>query len=197
MENTEPGIDKAICVFSSSSNEVSASFFEVARELGFHIAREGYALVYGGTRVGLMGAIAEAVHQYGGKVIGVIPEALHRYGIAYDLADELIITKDLRERKATMEARASAFIGFPGGFGTIEEIFEMLTLKQLKYHEKPLTLLNVDGFFDPLLELFDHFYRHRFAKEEVRDLYHITDDVRELFRYLETYRPPVIGTKWD
>lgn len=189
-------MERAVCVYSSSSDSIDPKFFESSRELGAAIANNGYALVYGGASVGPMGAIARSVHQHGGRVIGVMPEALHAAGIAYPRCDELIITKDMRERKAVMEAKAGAFIGFPGGFGTLEEIFEILTLKQLRYHEKPMVLLNAHGFYDPLVELFEHIFKERFAKESFRELYQISSDVDAIFRYLETYQPPQLQSKW-
>ena len=188
---------KTLCVYCSSSDRVAPHFFAAARELGAEIARQGYSLIYGGTDVGLMGAIARSVHQHQGYVIGVIPEALHAAGIAYNLCDELIVTRDMRERKAAMENRADAFVGFPGGFGTLEEVFEILTLKQLSYHAKPLVLLNVAGFYDPLLELFEHIYASNFARLDYRELYHVANDAPDLFRYLGSYQPPQLKNKWS
>lgn len=189
-------MQRNICVYSSSSDSISQKFFETSRELGAAIARNGYTLVYGGASVGPMGAIARSVHEHGGQVVGVMPEALHGAGITYQGCDELIITKDMRERKAIMEAKASAFVGFPGGFGTLEEIFEILTLKQLRYHEKPMVLLNAHHFYDPLVGLFEHIFKEKFAKESFRELYHISPDVDSIFRYLESYEPPQLQTKW-
>ncbi|HYG56628.1 MAG TPA: TIGR00730 family Rossman fold protein [Symbiobacteriaceae bacterium] len=190
-------MEKSICVYCASSDRVAPHFFEAARQLGAEIARRGYALVYGGTDVGLMGTIARSVHQHGGKVVGVIPELIHGKGIAYALCDELIVTADMRERKAVMDARAGAFVAFPGGFGTLEEAFEMLTLKQLRYHSRPVAFLNVAGFYDPLLELFEHIYANHFAWPESRQLYHIANDLESLFDYLESYRPPELKDKWS
>lgn len=190
-------MERAICVYCSSSNAVDAAHFSAARELGQAMAARGFALVYGGTNVGLMGAVAQAVHEHGGKVIGVIPEALQAKGIAYDQADELIVTPDMRTRKAAMAERATAFVGLAGGFGTLEEILETITLKQLNYHDKPIALLNVAGFYDPLVSLFEHVYEHRFAKPEYRELYHITPSIDSLLSYLEQYQPPNIQVnKW-
>lgn len=190
-------MDRAICVYCSSSNNVGQEFFDAARSLGRAIARNGYALVYGGTKVGLMGTVADAAIEEGGRAIGVIPEALHAKGIAHDGLAELIVTRDMRERKAVMESRATAFVGLPGGFGTLEEIFEIITLKQLQYHDKPVTLLNVAGFYDPLVTLIEHIYAHRFAKPDYRQFYHITPDVADLFRYLGAYQPPDASlSKW-
>lgn len=161
------------------------------------MADRGYALVYGGTRVGLMGALADSVLARGGKVVGVIPEALQARGIAHDGLTELIVTPDMRRRKATMEERASAFVGLPGGFGTLEEIFECLTLKQLEYHQKPIALLNVGGFYDPLIGLMEHIYQQNFAKPEYRQLYHVAREGQEVLDYFDRYQPPTSRiNKW-
>lgn len=192
MDNT-----RLICVYCSSSSNVDPAYFEAATALGAEIARQGYGLVYGGTTVGLMGTVAEAVKANGGMTVGVIPEALHGRGIGHGALDELIITKDMRERKATMEARASAFVALPGGFGTLEELFEILTLKQLGYHSKPVAVLNVNGFYDPLLGLIEHIYEQRFARPDYRALYHFAPDVADLFGYLAAYQPPELRSKWS
>ena len=187
---------KAICVYSSSSDAVDPCFFDAARELGAEIARCGHVLIYGGARVGLMGAVARSVHERGGTVVGVLPSAIRDRELAYEAADELIITTDLRERKAIMESRADVFIGLPGGFGTLEELMEILTLKQLHIVTKPVILLNTGEFYDPLIHLFEHMCRHRFIRPEARDLYYLAADVPAVFSYLETYRPPKVVDKW-
>ncbi len=189
-------MEKALCIYSSSSDAVDQHFFEAAKEMGSLIARNHYALIYGGAKVGLMGAVARAVQEHGGKVIGVIPQALREKGIAFEQADELIVANDMRHRKAIMEERATAFAGLPGGFGTLEEILEILTLKQLQFHAKSLVLLNVNGFYDPLILLFEHIYRERFAKADYRHLYHVAANVTDLFEYLEGYQPPRLQSKW-
>lgn len=155
---------QSVCVYCASSDHVDPLYFDHARQLGQGLAETGIALVYGGGRVGLMGEVARAVHAHGGKVIGVIPETMTDVEIAYHDADELIVTKTMRQRKQIMEDRADAFITLPGGFGTLEEISEMIVGRILDFHDKPLVLLNSHGFYDPLLELFDHFIEHRFAK---------------------------------
>src|SRR5690606_22671949 len=177
-------------------NSVSSAFLAAAEELGAAIARKGWTLVYGGTDVGLMGAVARSVHGHGGRVVGVIPAALRDAGIAYRQADELIVTRDLRERKAVMDSRADAFVALPGGFGTLEEVLEIITLKQLRYHRKPVGILNVAGYYDPLARLFEHIHEQGFARPDNRQLYRIVDGVADLFAYLEAYEPPQIGTKW-
>src|SRR4051794_4401156 len=130
-----------VTVFSSSSDAVDPVFFVVARELGATLARRGDTLVFGGTGVGLMGAAASAAHHAGGRVIGVIPSYIADKRIAFEHADELIQTETLRERKAIMEDRADAFIVLPGGFGTLEEAVEIITLKQLQQHRKAIVIL--------------------------------------------------------
>lgn len=187
---------KSICVFSSSSDTVDGSFFALAEELGAEMARRGHVLVYGGTNVGLMGALARAARHHAGKVVGVIPRFMVERGIAFDAASELIVTNDMRQRKATMEARSDAFLALPGGFGTLEEIFEIITLKQLRQHTKPVVFLNPDGYYDPLAALFEHMYEKRFAKPAYRAMYEFAPGVANALDYMEHYQPPVLPSKW-
>lgn len=186
----------SICVFASSSDGIEAAYFAVAEELGALLAANRIELVYGGASVGLMGALARSVHRHGGRIVGVLPESLQTKEIAYREADEFIITKDLRERKAIMESRAGAFIALPGGFGTLEETVELLTLKQLGLHNKAIVFLNTLGFWDPLLELFEHMYRTRFARPEYRGLYEVAATVDDALAAIAAYVPPALGTKW-
>jgi uncharacterized protein (TIGR00730 family) len=186
---------KNICVYCSSSDAVAPIYLETARALGARIAARGNTLIYGGANLGLMGELARAVHAGGGHVVGVIPQALQARGIAYAATDEVIITQDLRERKATMEARADAFIALPGGLGTLEELLEVLTLRQLQAHTKPIVLLNTANYYAPLLALFAHLYRERFARP-FDNLYYVADDVAGLFDYLDTYQPFLAPSKW-
>ncbi len=185
----------AICVYSSSSDVVAAPYFAAAEALGAALAAHGYTLVYGRARIGLMGAVARATHAHGGRVVGIIPQVIYDKGLSYPEADELIITRDLRERKALLDARATAFVALPGGFGTLEEIVEILTLRQLQVHTRPIILLNTLGFYEPLLALFEHFYRERFAKPH-RALYHVAADVPDIFAFLVDYQPQPLADKW-
>jgi uncharacterized protein (TIGR00730 family) len=196
MITIEDAMRKTICVFCSSSSAIDEVYFQAAQELGKSIGERGWSLVYGGSDVGLMGAVARSVTLHSGTVVGVIPQTIHARGIAYETADEMIVTKDLRDRKAEMERRADAFIALPGGFGTLEEIVEVLTLKQLQLHLKPIIFLNTNGFYDPLITLFEHFYQQRFAKEDSRQTYYVTPDVESASHYIENYQPPVLGSKW-
>lgn len=189
-------VNQTICVYSSSSTAIDELYFETAAQLGQLIASRGDELLYGGGMIGLMGAIAEAVRENGGKVIGVIPKALDRPGIVYENCDELIITEGMRERKAIMDARSDAFIALPGGYGTLEELLEIITLKQLKYHNKPIVILNVNHFYDPLLAQFDTIVQQRFAKPESQDLYRVTDSITEALQYIDSYTPYHFSDKW-
>lgn len=163
-----------ICIYCSSSDRIDRSFFPVAEAAGRQIAERGHTLLYGGGSRSLMGAAARAAHAAGGHVVGIIPEALRALeGVAYDAADELIVTATMAERKAILYTRADAFLVLPGGFGTLEEFLEVLTLRQLGYHDKPIALVNTNGFYDPLLALFDHLAREGFAREQHRTLYQV------------------------
>jgi cytokinin riboside 5'-monophosphate phosphoribohydrolase len=189
-------MNKNICVYSSSSCNIDNMYFDTAAELGRQIAIQGDTLLFGGGLLGLMGATAKAVHQNNGKVIGVIPKALNLQGVVYESCNELIVTEGLRERKAVMDSKSHAFIALPGGYGTLEELMEIITLKQLGYHNKPVVILNVNGFYQDLLALFEQFIDQHFAKPDCRKLYQVTNDVREALAYIETYQPFVFREKW-
>ncbi len=189
-------MNKVICVYSSSSCTIDHCYFEVAEKLGKAIALHGDTLLYGGGLIGLMGATAKAIHHHRGKVIGVIPKALNVEGVVYSGCDELIVTEGLRERKAVMDARSDAFIALPGGFGTLEEILEIITLKQLKYHTKPIVILNAYGFYGRLLAQFEEIIDQRFAKPESKSLYYVATSANEALEYIDSYQPVVIKEKW-
>lgn len=186
---------KNVCVFCASSNSVDQKYFQLAAALGEKLAEKDYALVYGGGSIGLMGETARAVHRHGGKVIGIIPKKLFNLEVGYQESDELIVTADMRERKAEMEAQADAFITLPGGFGTLEELLEIITGKQLAYHSKPIVILDVDGFYTPLETLFEHLFETKFARETYRGLYYFADSVDDAINYLENYQPADFGRK--
>ena len=157
---------KTIAVYCSSSDVIHQDYFKAATQLGHQMASKGFDLVYGGGSVGLMGQVARSLKSHNGKTIGVVPKALNIENVVNDIDDELIITDGMRERKAIMDERAGAFIGLPGGFGTLEEMFEVLTLKQLGYHNKPIVFLNIRGYYNKLIEMFEHVYEEQFAKEQ-------------------------------
>lgn len=189
-------MNKVICVYASSSCNIDRVYFQAAEELGKAIALRGDTLLFGGGLIGLMGATAKAVHQHYGQVIGVIPKALNLKGVVYETCDELIVTEGMRERKAVMDARSDAFIALPGGFGTLEEVLEIITLKQLKYHNKPIVIMNVNGFYDRLLKQFEVIIDQKFAKPASKGLYHLANNPNEALEYIDSYQPMVIKEKW-
>lgn len=184
-----------ICVYCGSAAP-SDEYVALADTLGERMATRGDTLVYGGGRVGLMGELARAVKAGGGQVIGVIPESLIQLELGYGDADELVVTKDLRERKGIMELRADAFVALPGGMGTIEEVMEIITLRQLRLTTKPLVLLNHAGFFDPLIALFAHLSERGFVKPNYPQFYHLAGTVDEVLAYLDSYTPTLPDSKF-
>lgn len=185
-----------ICVYCSSSSALDSAYVGAARRLGEAIAARGHDLVYGGASVGLMGTVAEAVKAGGGSVVGVIPEPMAQLGITFDQADELIVTASMAERKAAMIERADAFIALPGGFGTLEELLELLTLRQLGYAQGHVAILNTDGFYDLLLSHFERLYAEHFAKPAYRALYYVAGDVEEALDHVETSGDAALPSKW-
>lgn len=176
----------SVCVYCSSSSQVESAFGWVGDQVGAQIAQDGHKLVYGGGSTGLMGRVARAVHAEGGTVVGVIPESMRNVEVAYLDADELIVTQTMRERKHEMDERADAFLVLPGGFGTLEELSEVITHRYLKFHDKPIVLLNTDGFYDHLIALFEHFIETGMAKDVYREMYVVADGVDEAFALLNT-----------
>ena len=175
---------KSICVFCGSSESVDKSYKMVATELGRAIGKKGIDLVYGGASIGLMGCVARGVHEEKGKVIGILPEFFRIKDIEYLDADELIVTKDMRERKAKMDDRSDAFIVLPGGVGTLEEAIEILSMRQLKLSDKPLVFINTQGFYDKLNDTFASMIDLHFAKENIRNMYAMTPDPQSALEYI-------------
>jgi hypothetical protein len=143
-----------------------------------------------------MGELARAVKAGGGHIVGVIPRRLREFDLVYQEADEIIVTESMAERKHVMEQRAQAYVALPGGFGTLEEMAQVLTLKQLKYVTGAVVLLNVEGFYDPLLAYFEQLYEEHFAKEIHRQLYHVADTPAGALDYIEAYRHEPLPEKW-
>ena len=184
-----------ICVFAGSSPGARPEYRRAAEDLGRVLVEEGYGLVYGGGNVGLMGVLADSVLAAGGHVCGVIPHALRLKEVAHQGLPEMHVVDTMHERKAMMADRARAFLAMPGGFGTLEEYFEVLTWAQLGIHPKPCGLLNVAGYYDPLLALFDHAVAERFVSETNRAMVLVDSDPRMLLRRFEEYQPPAVE-KW-
>jgi hypothetical protein len=186
---------KRICVFCGSSSGASPVFAGAARDLGATLAKRGLGLVYGGGNIGLMGILADAVLAHGGEVIGVIPRAMVDRELAHRGVTELRIVRSMHERKALMAELADAFIALPGGYGTLEEFCEIITWSQLGLHRKPCGLLNVHGFYDPLLAQIERAVRDRFIRAEHRALIRVQEKPEPLLQRLLQAQPPSVH-KW-
>lgn len=187
---------QSLCVYCSSSDRIAPKYFDVARATGAAIARHGWTLVYGGGKTGLMGTVARGTKDAGGRVVGVIPEFMKAKELEFTEADELISVLTMRERKMLMETRADAFLALPGGWGTLEELLEILTLAHLEVLRKPIVILNQDGYYDDLLKLFDRIVAENFMRETIRGKYLVARTVDEIFPLLAqwTYQPG--DAKW-
>ncbi len=187
---------KSICVYCGSSPGTKDVYLKSASELGKVLAAENIKLVYGGANIGLMGAVANAALDHGGEVIGVIPKALFHKEVAHEGLTQLEVVDDMHQRKARMAELAAGFITMPGGLGTLEELFEMLTWSQLGFHEKPIGLLNMDGYFDTLSRFLDQGVNQGFIKEIHQKLYQISESPTELVDWMRDYSSPIIN-KWQ
>ncbi len=187
--------DKRICVFAGSSPGKRPEYAEAAQQLGEELCARGYDLVYGGGGVGLMGAVADSVLGNGGQVIGVIPAALAEKEVAHQGLTELHVVASMHERKALMAELSNAFIALPGGLGTLEELFEVLTWMQLGIHAKPGGLINVGGYFNGLLEFISHAVAERFLMQEHRSMILADSNIEALLDALEAFVPPAVE-KW-
>jgi uncharacterized protein (TIGR00730 family) len=179
-----------LCVYCGSSGEVDSRYREAASELGTRLASAGIGLVYGGGRVGLMGLLADAVLAGGGEVIGIIPSRLRDAELAHLGATELVVVDSMHNRKRLMAERADAFAILPGGVGTLDEMFEILSWKQLGLHDKPVLLVDIGNYWGPLRALLDHIVKSGFARPGTRDLLRVVPSIAALFAALEAERAP-------
>ncbi len=186
---------KRICVFAGSSPGKRPEYAEAARQLGEELCARGYDLVYGGGGVGLMGVVADSVLGNGGQVIGVIPAALAEKEVAHRGLTELHVVASMHERKALMAELSNAFIALPGGLGTLEELFEVLTWMQLGIHAKPGGLINVGGYFNGLLEFISHAVAEKFLMQEHQSMILADSNIEALLDALEAFVPPAVE-KW-
>lgn len=187
---------KLICVYCSSSDRLDPKYFAAAEALGRELVARDWGLVYGGGKTGLMGAVARGTKAAGGRVIGVIPEFMKARELAFDEADELVTVVTMRERKLLMETRADAFVALPGGFGTLEEIMEILTLRQINVVHKPCVFLNQDGFYDDLLRFFDRMLTDKFFKPSNMDLFRVATTVPDIFTQIGAAATAPAESKW-
>lgn len=177
-----------ICVFCASSETIEKSYLQSGEAFGEMLAERGHTLVFGAGKYGLMGAVARGIRRKGGSAVGVIPTFFNEIDVAFTDC-ELIHTETMRERKFIMEDMSDAFVIMPGGIGTFEEFFEILTLKQLRRHTKPIVIYNVNGYYDALLNMMDAAIAHNFMADKCRDLYFVTDSADRVFEYIDEYKP--------
>lgn len=185
-----------ICIFCSSSNSLSQHFYDEANSLALLLAENNCDLVYGGGKIGIMGELSRKFKSLNRKVIGIIPERLNLSGIVSEIDDEIIVTPDMHTRKAKMVEISDAFIALPGGFGTLEELLEVITLKQLNYHKKPIIIINKSCFYDFMIKQFEILFEEKFAKDSYRSLYFITNDLNDAIVYLNNYKYDIPETKY-
>ena len=181
---------KNICVFASSSNYLSQCYYDDASELGKLIGENGYNIVYGGSTLGMMWACAQQVKLYGGKIYGVMPQKLVEMGCRTDNCDEFHLSVGMRDRKAKMDEISDAVITLSGGFGTLEELAEMIVQKQLGYNKKPIVILNTNGFYENLLKFFDNMVAEKFANKITNTLYFVANNPIEAIDYIKNYVEP-------
>ena len=189
-------MNRKICVFCSSSDAIDNKYFKIAEVLANKIVENNDILLFGGARVGLMGTLARTVKKNNGKAIGIIPEVIKNKNLDCKILDELIITPDMHSRKAELEELADVFITLPGGFGTLEELLEVITLRQLDFHSKPIILVNTDNFFKYLIKHFETMYSENFAKSDYKKIYYITESIDNAYYYINNYQVPELESKW-
>lgn len=179
---------KNVCVFASSSQKLADIYYKEAEELGTMLGQNGFNIVYGGSRLGMMYACASKVKENGGKIYGVMPQRLYDLGFGNENdCDDFFITTGMRERKAKMDELSSSIVALAGGFGTLEELSEMIVQKQLGYNNKPIVFLNTNRFYDSLREFFDKIIEENFAKTDSKNLFYIADTPQDAVNYLLTY----------
>ena len=178
-----------VCVFASSCNFLEESYFEEARNLGRLLAEAKFDMVYGGSCLGLMWACAKETKDKGQKLIGIMPEKLKDLDVFSNYCDEFYVTKCMRTRKAKMDEMSDAVIALPGGFGTLEELSEMIVQKQLGYNQKAIVILNTNGFYNNLLKFFDDIIEQKFANKKAANLYYVANTAKEAVDYLKNYKP--------
>ncbi|MBR4077917.1 MAG: TIGR00730 family Rossman fold protein [Oscillospiraceae bacterium] len=173
-----------ICIYGASSRKLAKEYYDAAEALGALMARQGHTLVFGGGQEGIMGAVARGAHAHGGKIIGIAPRFFDQPGILFEECTEFIYTDTMRERKALMEEHSEAFMVLPGGIGTYEEFFEMLTLKQLGRHNKPMVMLNTRGYYNPMAAMLQNTVDEGFMSADCLELYGVCNTPEEALDYI-------------
>ena len=179
---------KTICIFASSSSDIERIYYKEAYALGIEIAQSGYNIVYGGSCLGLMGEVTQAAKLRGSEVTGVMPEKIYNFGVDSGNCTKFILTKGMRERKAKMDELSEAIIALPGGFGTLEELAEMLVQKQLGYNNKPIVILNTNNYYKNLINFFNSTIEKNFAPKISSELYFVANTPKEAIEYIQKYK---------
>lgn len=198
MTNQTANQIKNVCVYSSSSNKLDEVYYEAARQLGILMGKAGFNLVYGGGCLGTMYQNAKAVKENGGVVVGVLPKKLHALGVENEGCDTLYVTEEMRSRKEKLDTLSDAIIALSGGFGTLEELAEMIVQKQLGYNQKAIVILNTNGFYNHLISFFDEIIGQNFAADDSAELYYVAKTPQEAIEYLVNYQPSDVDItkKW-
>ena len=183
---------KRVCVYCGSSGRVAETLRDSARRTGRLLAQSGMELIYGGGHIGLMGLAADAALAAGGRVVGIIPDFLHARELTHERLSELVVVGSMHERKQRMFERADAFAILPGGLGTLDEAIECITWKQLRLHDKPIVLVDVEGYWQPLLKLIDHAIATGFARAEIRDALTVVSSPEEMIAALQAAPEPQV-----
>ena len=178
---------KTICIFASASDNTDEIYHKAAYELGSEIAKNHYDIIYGGSNLGLMGEVTTSARIRGSEVTGVMPEKLYNLGIHPGECTKFILTKGMRERKAKMDELSQALIALAGGFGTLEELSEMIVQKQLGYNNKPIVLLNTNGYYNNLIKFFDNVIEQNFAPKITKNIYYVAKTPKEALEYINNY----------
>ncbi len=187
---------KYICVYCGSNPGKRPEYLEAAKALGTALAGQGIGLVYGGAKIGIMGCIADTVLEQGGEAIGVMPQSLVDREVAHPNLTRLEVVSSMHERKARMAKLSDGFIALPGGIGTLEEIFEVLTWAQLGFHRKPCGLLNIQGYYDHLTTFLDHVTKEGFVRDVHRAMLQTQSDPQAMLQAFKAYQPPQVTTKY-
>ncbi|MBR3145314.1 MAG: TIGR00730 family Rossman fold protein [Clostridia bacterium] len=177
-----------ICVYGASSNDIDKKYIEAGENLGKEMAKRGHSLIFGGGATGLMGAVARGVKRENGYVLGITPSFFNVDGVLFEEADEMIYTKTMSERKSLLQGKSDALIVTTGGFGTLDEFFEVVTLKQLSIHKKPIAILNTNGYYNNLLKMMDTAIKEGFMTAKNKKLFFVSDNPSEVLDYIENYK---------
>jgi uncharacterized protein (TIGR00730 family) len=196
MDSTAHETIDSVCVYCSSSTQITESYKKTAIELGTGLAEHRYSLVYGGGNLGLMGDVAVSAKNSGGRVTGIIIKKFYDRGLSFTDADRMIVVDTMGSRKRIMREISDGFVALPGGFGTLDELLEVISLKQLHFHNKPVVILNTDGFYRGLIDWIDEAVAEGFIKKKYKNLYYIADSVSDCIEYIAHYLPGEVPEKW-